>query len=101
VRRNNLKLWLLTDVGSDLADAFPNGELAGMLRADWIATLIKETRQNRDYAARTIDTAKWAREQVKKQTGMYEPGYRLAARRLTFSDRPDGDVSPKYIPFTD
>lgn len=31
--------------------------------------MIKETRQNRDYQARTIDTARWAREQVKRQIG--------------------------------
>jgi importin subunit beta-1 len=29
--------------------------------------LIKETKTNRDFSAPTIQTAKWAREQVKRQ----------------------------------
>ncbi|PSS21956.1 hypothetical protein M430DRAFT_57350 [Amorphotheca resinae ATCC 22711] len=53
----------------DLADAFPNGEFASYYRADWLTAMIKDTRQNREYQARTIDTARWAREQVKRQIG--------------------------------
>ena len=53
---------------SDLADTFPNGEFVDYFRASWITQLIKETRANRDYSARTIETARWARAQVKKQT---------------------------------
>ncbi|KAI9814209.1 MAG: karyopherin beta [Pycnora praestabilis] len=52
----------------DLADAFPNGEYTNYYRHDWISHMIKETRTNRDFQARTIDTARWAREQVKRQT---------------------------------
>ena len=51
----------------DLADTFPNGEFATSFRADWITLLIKETRTNRDFSARTVETARWAKEQVKKQ----------------------------------
>lgn len=29
--------------------------------------MIKEVRTNRDYSPRTIETARWAREQVKRQ----------------------------------
>lgn len=58
----------LTQIYRDLADAFPNGEFANYFRAEWITLLIKETRANRDYSARTIETARWARAQVKKQT---------------------------------
>ena len=54
---------------SDLADTFPNGEYANFYRADSITTLIKETKSNRDFQARTIETARWAREQVKRQSG--------------------------------
>lgn len=54
---------------SDLADAFPNGEIGGLYRADWLTTMIKETRSNREFQVRTIDTARWAREQVKRQIG--------------------------------
>ncbi|KAK1758488.1 hypothetical protein QBC47DRAFT_142888 [Echria macrotheca] len=51
----------------DLADAYPGGELVDAFRQDWLTALIKETRTNREFQARTIDTARWAREQVKRQ----------------------------------
>ncbi|KAJ9155733.1 Importin subunit beta-1 [Pleurostoma richardsiae] len=53
----------------DLADAYPNQELVDAFRQDWLTSLIKETRQNRDFQPRTIETARWAREQVKRQLG--------------------------------
>lgn len=31
--------------------------------------MIKETKTNRDFMPRTIETARWAREQVKRQLG--------------------------------
>lgn len=51
----------------DLAEAFPNGEIAQYFRADWITSMIREVRGNREYSGRTIDTARWARELVKRQ----------------------------------
>ncbi|EFX03096.1 importin beta-1 subunit [Grosmannia clavigera kw1407] len=53
----------------DLASAYSKGELSEAFRQDWVLRLIKETRTNREYAQRTIDTAKWARELVKNQIG--------------------------------
>ncbi|KAI0487261.1 armadillo-type protein [Xylaria cf. heliscus] len=53
----------------DLADAYPNGQLADAFRQDWLSVMIKETRSNREFQARTIETARWAREQVKRQLG--------------------------------
>ncbi|OIW30918.1 ARM repeat-containing protein [Coniochaeta ligniaria NRRL 30616] len=53
----------------DLADAYPNGELADAFRQDWVMAMIKEIRSNKDLQQRTIDTARWAREQVKRQIG--------------------------------
>lgn len=53
----------------DLAEAFPNGEFSTMYRADWLSAMIKDTRQNREFQTRTIETARWAREQVKRQIG--------------------------------
>ncbi|KAM0426264.1 hypothetical protein ACHAPT_008617, partial [Fusarium lateritium] len=53
----------------DLADAYPNGELVEAFRQDWISAMIKETKTNREFQARTIETARWAREQVKRQLG--------------------------------
>jgi hypothetical protein len=54
---------------SDLADAFPNGEISQFYKQEWVTRLIKETRTNREFSPRTIDTARWAREQVKRQLG--------------------------------
>lgn len=59
----------LTNLDSDLADAFPNGEFQTYYRAEWLTAMIKDTRQNREFQARTVDTARWAREQVKRQIG--------------------------------
>ncbi|KAI1211934.1 ARM repeat-containing protein [Annulohypoxylon truncatum] len=53
----------------DLADAFPHGELAEAFRQDWLTAMIKETKTNREFQPRTLDTARWAREQVKRQLG--------------------------------
>ncbi|KAK7740609.1 karyopherin Kap95 [Diatrype stigma] len=53
----------------DLADAFPNGELSDAFRSDWLNAMIKETKLNREFQSRTIETARWAREQVKRQIG--------------------------------
>ncbi|KAL1953233.1 hypothetical protein VTO42DRAFT_3375 [Malbranchea cinnamomea] len=54
----------------DLCDAFPNGEFANFFRSDFVSGLIRETRTTREYGPRTIDTARWAREQVKRQLNM-------------------------------
>lgn len=54
----------------DISEAFPHGEFAQFYRAEWLTQMIKETRQNRDYQFRTIETARWAREQVRRQTGI-------------------------------
>lgn len=54
---------------SDLADAFPNGEYAEAFRADWLTAMAKEVRSNREFQQRTQDTARWAREQIKRQIG--------------------------------
>ncbi|CAK37411.1 ARM repeat-containing protein [Aspergillus niger ATCC 13496] len=54
----------------DLADAFPNGEFAAYFRNDWVTSLVRETRTNREFGSRTIDTARWTREQVKRQITM-------------------------------
>ncbi|KAJ5725231.1 uncharacterized protein N7483_006588 [Penicillium malachiteum] len=54
----------------DLADSFPNGELAVYFRNDWVTTLVRETRSTRQYSPRTLETARWTREQVKRQINM-------------------------------
>ncbi|KAF2011029.1 importin subunit beta-1 [Aaosphaeria arxii CBS 175.79] len=53
----------------DLADAFPQGEFRDYFRQDFLTTMTRETRANQDYLNRTRDTARWAREQIKRQIG--------------------------------
>ncbi|KAN0079574.1 Armadillo-type fold [Elaphomyces granulatus] len=54
----------------DLADTFPNGEFAAYFRHDWVTSMVRETKGNSHYSKRTTETARWAREQVKRQVGM-------------------------------
>lgn len=56
-------------INRDLAEAYPNGELVDTFRQDWITGMIKETKMNREFQPRTIQTARWARELVKGQLG--------------------------------
>jgi importin subunit beta-1 len=55
---------------SDLSRAFPKGEIANLFRDDWLTAMAREIRANREFGSRTTDTARWAREQIKRQTGM-------------------------------
>lgn len=54
---------------SDLAEAFPTGEFSQFFRADWLTTMARETRANKEFSPRTQETARWAREQIKRQSG--------------------------------
>ena len=58
-----------TDLYSDLADAFPNGDFREYFRHDFLTAMARETRANQDFSGRTRDTARWAREQIKRQVG--------------------------------
>ena len=57
----------LTPRNRDIADAFPNGEYSGYFRGDWVLSFIKDVRNNGAFSPRTKDTARWAKEQVKRQ----------------------------------
>ena len=59
----------MANSSSDLADAFPKGEFASHFRADWLMAMAKDVRANREFQQRTRDTARWAREQIRKQSG--------------------------------
>lgn len=59
----------LTHFLSDIALTFPDGQFTSFYRSDWLTAMIKSTRQNTEYGTRTIETARWAREQVKRQIG--------------------------------
>ncbi|KAF2749990.1 ARM repeat-containing protein [Sporormia fimetaria CBS 119925] len=54
----------------DLADAFPGGEFRDFFREDFLTALTRETRANQEFLTRTRDTARWAREMIKRQIGM-------------------------------
>lgn len=60
---------MLMQCNSDLAEAYPNGELVEIFRQEWVTAMIKDTKTNREFQPRTIETARWAREQVKRQIG--------------------------------
>jgi importin subunit beta-1 len=55
---------------SDLSEAFPQGQYSSFFRQDWLTTMAKEVRANRDFSERTTATARWARDQIKRQIGM-------------------------------
>ncbi|KAI5285004.1 karyopherin beta [Ascosphaera acerosa] len=57
----------------DIAEAFPQGEFSALFRNDFVSALIREARANRDFSPRTIDTIRWAREQVKRQKTLVPP----------------------------
>ena len=62
----------------DLADTFPNGEYANMFRQDWLTALIKDVKINREFQPRTTETARWAREQVKRQIATAQGGQAMS-----------------------
>ena len=56
-------------VVGDLSEAFPSGEYSQYFRADWLTAMARDTRANKEFTQRTQDTARWAREQIKRQSG--------------------------------
>lgn len=60
----------ITDLNhSDISEAFPNGEVSQYFRGEWLTSMARETRANKEFSQRTQDTARWAREQIKRQSG--------------------------------
>lgn len=65
-----LFLTTITDLlHSDISEAFPNGEVSQYFRNEWLTNMARETRANKEFSQRTQDTARWAREQIKRQSG--------------------------------
>ncbi|KAA8912681.1 hypothetical protein TRICI_003399 [Trichomonascus ciferrii] len=50
----------------DIASMYPQGQVAPLYREDWVSDIIRRAR-DRSFSTGTKDTAKWAREQQKKQ----------------------------------
>ncbi|EMC92203.1 hypothetical protein BAUCODRAFT_78155 [Baudoinia panamericana UAMH 10762] len=68
---NRTEALLRSSMGviGDVSEAFPNGEVSHYFRADWLTNMARDTRANKDFSPRTQDTARWAREQIKRQAG--------------------------------
>jgi len=68
---NRTEALLRSSMGvvGDIAEAFPNGEVSAYYRNDWLTPMARETRSNKDFSPRTQETARWAREQIKRQAG--------------------------------
>lgn len=63
--------WHADFIYSDISEAFPNGEFSAYFRADWLTAMAREVRANKEFSPRTQETARWAREQIKRQGGEY------------------------------
>lgn len=53
----------------DLAETFPAGDFRDYFRHDFLTAMAREARANTEFSSRTRDTARWAREQIKRQVG--------------------------------
>jgi hypothetical protein len=73
---------------SDISEAFPNGEYSQYYRNDWLTNMARDTRANKEFSPRTQDTARWAREQIKRQIGKTQPP-RLDASQPPLSRYPE------------
>ena len=68
---NRTEALLRSSMGvvGDISEAFPSGEFSQYFRYDWLTTMCRETRANKEFSPRTQETARWAREQIKRQGG--------------------------------
>ncbi|KAK5161079.1 karyopherin Kap95 [Recurvomyces mirabilis] len=83
---NRTEALLRSSMGviGDISEAFPNGECSQFYRAEWLTNMARDTRANKEFSSRTQDTARWAREQIKRQVG--KSGKRAAARPAPWLD---------------
>jgi importin subunit beta-1 len=52
---------------SDVAEAFPNGDLREFFQQEWISECLKQAKSRSGYRSSTKETARWAREMVRAQ----------------------------------
>lgn len=52
---------------SDVAEAFPGGELREFFQQEWISECLRQARSRPGYRSSTKETARWAREMVRAQ----------------------------------
>ena len=77
-KRSEGLLRSMMGVMGDLAECFPNGEIANYYRQDFVTPMVKEVRANRDFTSRTIETARWTREQIKRQLATVSGGVAMS-----------------------
>jgi importin subunit beta-1 len=68
--RSEALLRTCMGVVGDLSEAFPTGTYAQYFRQDFLTAMARDVRANKEFSQRTQDTARWAREQIKRQNGM-------------------------------
>ncbi|TKA63899.1 hypothetical protein B0A55_10942 [Friedmanniomyces simplex] len=68
---NRTEALLRSSMGviGDISEAFPSGEYNQYFKNEWLTNMARETRANKEFSSRTQDTARWAREQIKRQSG--------------------------------
>lgn len=65
-----------------MSESFPNGEFAHFFQADWLTQMARDIRGNKENTQRTQDTARWARDQIKRQCGKFDELAVASAYRL-------------------
>ncbi|KAK0363409.1 karyopherin Kap95 [Friedmanniomyces endolithicus] len=68
---NRTEALLRSSMGviGDISEAFPSGEYSQYFKSEWLTNMARDTRANKEFSPRTQDTARWAREQIKRQSG--------------------------------
>ncbi|KAK3725473.1 karyopherin Kap95 [Vermiconidia calcicola] len=68
---NRTEALLRSSMGvvGDISEAFPAGNYSTYFRHEWLTAMCRETRANKEFTPRTQETARWAREQIKRQAG--------------------------------
>lgn len=82
---------------SDLAEAFPNGDIREYFRHDFLTALTRDVRANADFTGRTRETARWAREQIKRQVGTLPASGPLLSPTPTTPSFRDQPQYPQHI----
>ncbi|KAK1066939.1 karyopherin Kap95 [Friedmanniomyces endolithicus] len=67
---NRTEALLRSSMGviGDISEAFPSGEYSQYFKSEWLTNMARDTRANKEFSPRTQDTARWAREQIKRQS---------------------------------
>ncbi|KAF2683873.1 ARM repeat-containing protein [Lentithecium fluviatile CBS 122367] len=81
----------------DLAEAFPAGDIREYFRHDFLTAMTRETRGNGDFSSRTRETARWAREQIKRQVGMLSASAPLLTPNPTSPSFQEQPQYPQHI----